>query len=63
MREHAENKINEISENNSNLRKQRDSMLHCYKVLVERVAKEKKRDDEKFEHLVISSDGILKVGS
>lgn len=60
MKEHAENKINEISENNSNLRKQRDSMLHCYKVLVERVGKENRKDDEKFEHLVITSDGILK---
>lgn len=61
MKEHAENKINEISENNLNLRKQRDSMLHCYKVLVERVSREKRKDDEKFEQLVITSDAILKV--
>lgn len=61
MKEHAENKMNEISENNSNLRKQRDSMLHCFKMLVERVAKEKKKDDEKFQQLVIISDKILKV--
>ncbi|KAK3915618.1 Dynein regulatory complex subunit 2 [Frankliniella fusca] len=60
MKELAENKMNEISENNSNLRRQRDSLLHCYKVLVERVGKDNKKDDEKFEHLVITSDGILK---
>ena len=61
MKEHAENKMNEISENNSNLRKQRDSMLHSFKMLVERIEKEKKRDDEKFERLVITSEGVLKV--
>lgn len=61
MKEHAENKMNEIFENNSNLRKQRDSMLHCFKMLVERVSKEKRKDDDKFQHLVILSDKILKV--
>lgn len=61
MKEHAENKMNEMSENNSNLRKQRDSMLHSFKMLVERIEKEKKKDAEKFEQLVITSESVLKV--
>ena len=60
MKEHAENKMNEISENNANLIKQRDSMLHSFKMLVERIEKEKKKDDEKFQQLVITSEDVLK---